>query len=386
MGKTTSSEYVVCLMDSMPKEVVLSAELRGHAEQTEEKMVARPDLGQLNQGVENIIWAYLVLNSSKIVDEFNRLPTAKQNILLDGIDRGNWKYLSAMIQNGDFALFATCNYEDAGNSSLIEPMLDRFDVATESKLPSHVQFCNIKDMPLEAKNTLNDKDISKKIFEILGDKQMSYDDKRSKVKEVSGEYRAKIKEKIGLELLTESEKIGIKKEIEQIQFSDDARLFYDFAMAELSRCQTKGMKRANETCSSGCHFLDYACGKTKNGLSVRSALAIAKYAKTLAWFNEKKEVTLEHIEKVLPYAIWHKIELQPDFESKFKDDEKFDPEKLYATKKLVEDIKKRFVENVESLKNYVCMLRDGKFDKAQEYAKDKMHPIFKEYTKQSWMR
>ncbi|MBU0727633.1 AAA family ATPase, partial [Patescibacteria group bacterium] len=205
LGKTTSAEYVSTLMDALPREVVLASEVKGHPEQTEEKMLARPDLGELNAGVEKVLWSYFVLNPTKILDEFNRLPPSKQNILLDGIDRGNWKYLSELVQTGEFTLFATCNYEDLGNSALIEPVLDRFDIATESKKPGLMQMSMIKDIPSEVKRSLDDREISDRIFAIFDSKEMSYDQKREQVQEVSADYRVRIKEKMDLELITDSE-------------------------------------------------------------------------------------------------------------------------------------------------------------------------------------
>ena len=194
-GKTTSAEYVAALMDALPREVVWASEIRGHPEQTEEKMVARPDLGKLNAGVEKVLWSYFVLNPTKIVDEFNRLPASKQNILLDGIESGNWKYLSDLVQTGDFTLFATCNYEYLGNSALIEPVLDRFDIATESKKPGLVQLSMIKDISDDVKKVLDDREISDKVFEIYDQKDIGYDEKQEKVKGIRESYRKKIEEK-----------------------------------------------------------------------------------------------------------------------------------------------------------------------------------------------
>lgn len=385
-GKTTSAEYVAALMDALPREVVLASEIRGHPEQTEEKMVARPDLGKLNAGVEKVLWSYFVLNPTKIVDEFNRLPASKQNILLDGIDRGNWKYLSDLVQTGDFTLFATCNYEDLGNSALIEPVLDRFDIATESKKPSLTQLSMIKDISDDVKKVLDDREISDKIFEIYDAKDIGYEEKQDKVNEIRESYRKKIEEKTGLELLAQDEIKDIKKEMNEIEFANDADLFYTFVLSELTSCQKKGMKRANESCPGGCHYVDYACAKVKNGLSVRGALAIAKYAKSLAWITGKDKVTVEEVEKVLPYTIWHKMGFDEGFASQFKEDERTEPIKLYAAKKLVESIKHRFTEQMPMIKNYVCLMRDGKYDEAKEYAADKDHPIFKEFEMKSWVR
>jgi MoxR-like ATPase len=71
----------------------------------------------------------------KIVDEINRLPETKQSLILDGLERGKWEYLSQGLINDEFCLFATANYQDQGTNTLVPPLLDRFDIVVESKHP-----------------------------------------------------------------------------------------------------------------------------------------------------------------------------------------------------------------------------------------------------------
>lgn len=385
-GKTTSAENITGLLDGLPRETVVSSEIQGHPEQTEEKTIARPDLGKLNNGDEEVLWSYFVLSPSKIIDEINRLPPSKQNIIVDGIETGNWKYLSSFIQNGEFPLYSTCNYADSGNNELIEPILDRFDIATESKRPGLEGFVTIKDTPKDVKNILADKDISNRIFEIYNSKELSFEEKTERVNAVKSEYKRRIEEKTGIDLLSDEEINKSREEIDSMEFSEKAEMFYSFTMSELISCQSKGMKRANETCENGCHFLDYACGKTENGVSVRTALATANYARSLAWLNGKEEVTIEEVECVLPYTMWHKVEFKDGYMSKFKDEERTDPLQLYTAKQLVGEIKERFNEQENMLTNYICMRRDGKDKEASDYVAEADHPVFKEFERQSWLK
>ena len=73
-GKTTSAEYVGSLLYRIPLGTVWEAEVSGHPEQTEEKIVGRPDLGELNQRNEDVVWSGFAVLPIKIVDEINRLP------------------------------------------------------------------------------------------------------------------------------------------------------------------------------------------------------------------------------------------------------------------------------------------------------------------------
>ncbi|MDH3803369.1 MAG: AAA family ATPase, partial [Deltaproteobacteria bacterium] len=99
LGKTTAAEYVGSLLYQLPVGTVWASEVGGHPEQTEEKIIGRPDLGKLNQGQEEVVWSHFVQLPVKIVDEINRLPETKQSMILDGVDRGNWEYLNEMILN-----------------------------------------------------------------------------------------------------------------------------------------------------------------------------------------------------------------------------------------------------------------------------------------------
>jgi MoxR-like ATPase len=135
LGKTTSVEYVGALLHRIPLGTIWRGEVSGHPEQTEEKIIGRPDLGKLNQAEEVVVWSYFTLLPVKIVDEINRLPETKQSIILNGVDRGNWEYLNDAIINREYCLFATANYQDRGTNTIIAPLMDRFDVMLESRHP-----------------------------------------------------------------------------------------------------------------------------------------------------------------------------------------------------------------------------------------------------------
>ncbi|MEM2989905.1 MAG: AAA family ATPase, partial [Halobacteria archaeon] len=138
LGKTTSAEYISCLIYQLPLDIIWDSEVEGHPEQTEEKIKGRPDLGELNIGREEVIWSNFTQLQPKIVDEINRLPPSKQSIILKGCDTGIWRYLDELLVNEEYCLFATANYSDRGTTELLPPLLDRFDVEVESKHPGAI--------------------------------------------------------------------------------------------------------------------------------------------------------------------------------------------------------------------------------------------------------
>ena len=58
LGKTTSVEYIGALLHRIPLGTIWRGEVSGHPEQTEEKIIGRPDLGKLNMGEEAVVWSY----------------------------------------------------------------------------------------------------------------------------------------------------------------------------------------------------------------------------------------------------------------------------------------------------------------------------------------
>lgn len=161
LGKTTLLQAVLSTIYSLPVELYRAAQLRGHPEQTDEKMIGRPDLSALNQGKERVIWSLFSLVPGKIVDEINRLPEGKQNELLDAVDTGTFQYLNEVLFQPDQPFFATMNYPDAGNTELIPPMRDRFDVCVEMT-PSPFSSTIVTKKNEEEKKRLSDVESYKK--------------------------------------------------------------------------------------------------------------------------------------------------------------------------------------------------------------------------------
>ena len=133
-GKTSSSERISSIIKGLPLEFVQAVTIHGHPEQTEEKIKATLDLGALErEGREVVKWKITPYSPMVIIDEINRLPVGKQNMLLDEIDRNIWSYRGqTLMVKGGKVFFATINYQDVGTTRLIPPLLDRFDIAVET--------------------------------------------------------------------------------------------------------------------------------------------------------------------------------------------------------------------------------------------------------------
>lgn len=384
-GKTTSAEYLHSLFHNLPIDIVRRVVIRGSPQLTQEKIIGRPDYGRMHQGQEKVVWQHFVLVPQKIVDEFNRIPEANQAIMLDGIDRGEWSYLNEHIPQGKQPFFATCNYEDRGNNTLIPPILDRFDIATESKFPGVAHAIAISQDYYDKKDEiLRNPGISDEIINLLNSNK-PYKEIRKDLSDISEKFRKELKKK-GLETLTEEEFVEIGKEIDEIKLDKDAVTYLSFLISELNTHPKYGQKRSNDPISvdEGPYLFNLIEGSG----SRREDKSIVRYSKALAWLQNLKEANLEHVLTTAPYALWHRLRLTEEVVNKLREDERTDPLLLYALKTLLNEgtnelrgVKRRFLESKDNYQNVMNFIKQGKLKEAEKLARmyssnGKGHPIF----------
>ncbi|MGQ9647355.1 MAG: AAA family ATPase [Thermodesulfobacteriota bacterium] len=353
LGKTTSAEFVCSLIYQFPLGVIWGSEVSGHPEQTEEKIVGRPDLGKLNRGEEDVVWTNFSQIPTKIVDEINRLPETKQSMILDGVDRGNWEYLNEMIINEEYCLFATANYQDGGTNTIIAPLVDRFDVMVESRYPgANLSFLigksNRKD------HILRHPKYEKELHRVLSTK-MPYEKKIPLVEEVCNSFGEFIHESLGVKPLQKRDRQQIRQEMEETDLDQDASAFTRMFLAELSFCDRYGQKRSVENCEEGCHYTGYLCHEIKNCASNRLPISIKQYAQALAWLLEDSEVDIEHVKSVVPYSLAHRTQWKDEILSLKERSKRDDPFPIFLAKEAVKVVSQRYREQSEHLKDALAV-------------------------------
>ena len=331
LGKTTSAEYVCSLLYQLPIGLIWGSEVPGHPEQTEEKIVGRPDLGKLNRGIEEVVWSNFSQLSAKIVDEINRLPETKQSVILDAVDRGNWEYLNEMIINEEYCLFATANYQDVGTNTLIPPLIDRFDVMVESKHPGP-NLSLMVGMHSEKDHMLRSPNHEISMQQVLKSKT-SYTAKQTKLEEICTGFGDRLRRQFGVDTLSREARGKAQSEIRDLSFDIDADAFTRTVLAELSFCFQYGQKRSDETCVTGCHYTGYLCYATKNCASNRLPTSIRRYAQALAWLSGADEVDLEHVRAVMPHALAHRVQWKDEYVAKRRGDKRADPFEIYLARR-----------------------------------------------------
>lgn len=386
-GKTTSSEILHSAFYGLPLDLVKRVVLRGDPQKTEEKMTGRPDYGAMHQGEEDVVWQHFVLVPPKVIDEFNRIPETNQNVVLNGVDRGDWHYLNESISTGAQPLFATCNYADRGNADLIPPMLDRFDVAVESKFPGVSRSVMIALGGYDAE-ALENPELTHRALKVLNSRK-GYSEIQKGLEEITSGFRKGLAEN-GIPTLGPSELERAVSEIRQMPLDADAVDYLSLMIAELNAHPKYGQKRNSDPVETSQGIYLNSLVK-QGGNSRRADKSIVKYARTLAWMLGEDEVNMEHVATVAPYNLWHRLDFTDDALGKFRDDDRTDPIQLHVTKQLlgqgtneIPGLQKRFGEVINNYRSFTGKLRSGEYSEARKLAEQfsergKGHPVFGDF-------
>lgn len=342
LGKTTAAEYVCTLVYGIPLGVIWNSVVSGHPEQTEEKIIGRPDLGRLSQGEEVVVWSHFARLPVKIVDEINRLPETKQSLILDGIERGKWEYLNQGLINDEFCLFATANYQDQGTNALIPPLLDRFDVLVESKHPgANISYLIGRESSREA--VLRHAPSEAAYLDVLRS-SVEDENKQQALEAVQRRYRRVLRDRCGVSMMSRRERQAIRQEMAALEMDLAASTFLRMVLAEFSFCCKYGQKRSGEVCSEGCHYTGYLCYEVCNCASNRMPGAIQRYAQALAWWLGEVRVKVEHVRTVLPYVLSHRVQWRESYLLAREREDRHEPLPLHAARQATMAIFRRFHE------------------------------------------
>jgi MoxR-like ATPase len=348
LGKTTATEYVGSLLYQLPVGTIWASEVSGHPEQTEEKIIGRPDLGKLNQGQEEVVWSHFVQLPVKIVDEINRLPETKQSMILDGVDRGNWEYLNEMILNEEYCLFATANYQDQGTNTIIAPLLDRFDVMVESRYPGP-SYAFLISQRQEKEELLRHPALERELQQALT-KRLAPKERGSRLAEISEAFGSHLQESLQLPTLNSHSRETVRQQISAIDLDQDANAYTRMLLAELAFCERHGQKRSSEVCDEGCHYTGYLCHRLRNCASNRLPVSLSNYAKALAWFTDVHKVGLEQMRAVGPYCLAHRAQWTDAHLSLVQKGRRSDPLQIHVAREAINEVYQRYSEQAEHVK------------------------------------
>jgi MoxR-like ATPase len=236
-----------------------------------------------------VIWTpFSEIRGPKIIDELNRLPPGKQALLLDIIENRRVHYQGKQLPQDEMTFYATVNYDDGGNTAIIPPLLDRFDVCAECKTPVGWESAKQRCIP------------NKKVIE--GKNDVSFKDEERK---------------------------GWKEEIAKIPLSQNTLLWFDFLNSEIGGDSAAGIKRPGETPGVDNHYDATLRGDTANSVAGRAiGNGVTSYMRSLAFLNGAREVTPGIAATVHSYSLPHRIDWNNRARTAAEQDRKDSPEKL----------------------------------------------------------
>jgi len=340
-GKTTVAEIVTSILGGYEPGFVQSCTLDGHRDLTQEKIFGRPDLGELNKGNEKVIWSFFAkFPGSKIVDEINRIPEGGQNILLNSIDRGIFKYLNETLYCR-VPFYATANYPDRGTYPLIQPLSDRFDICVECT-PS-VGSTFFYESAEKNKQFLIDERIRRNMIRSLEENDFE------KLNELTEEYRTKLKEN-GIPTFNAEEISKFKEVHKNIKFNGESELFlavfFDDVNA-ITKTLEDNSKRMHDC------YKNFPVGIIENNLSYRWLNGVKKYCKVIASILGKKNVDIEILRKVMPYSLAHRITVSDEYIQNNLKYEFYPGSQIrYVSEKIVEDFFRDFYEKIDVYRDF----------------------------------
>lgn len=350
-GKTSICELIASMLSGMPIPAVLTAELRGSPDITEEKIVGFYDLAKLNQGKNRVNWSpFVKFPGSNVVDEINRCPEIKQSLLLEGVRTGTWLYAGNVLSTGQKTLYATINYEGVGGSfNLIPALKDRFAYGLEASYPG---VMNALGISLEETDSI----LREAGFYDYVDEALNILNQPNYSKEDLLEFTEKFKrhlQKREINTLTHKELKKAREEIQEIGLTGEAEKFLSYFISSTNYCMRTGQKRTsvlgNSTgthgdCPEDCRLYGNACSYVTNCGSRRKEKDLVKASQILAFLFQRPEVEVEFLKVAAPFVLMHRTEFSRNFLDQLKGQKREVPLQLMAAREFINKISQEYKE------------------------------------------
>ncbi len=336
-GKTTVSEAVTSIIYGYTPEFVEACELNGQPFLTEEKTFGRPDLGELQKSREKVVWSnFSKFRGAKIVDAINRLPEGTQNALLNSIDRGTFKYLNEVLYQDDAPFYATANYPDAGNTPLIRPLSDRFNVSVEVAPP--IGHGMSLDASQKNKKLLKDGETTKRMLECMEKNDLDG------LEKLRAEHKNAMAGR-GIPTFSDEEIRSYRELVDCAKIEPEGSLIMEVFFSDAnSIADIPGEHNGGGDSANG-RYERSVTGRLESDVSFRWLRSMSKYAKSAAVALDIESVTPEAIFELMPYTLAHRAKFREKYAQENPKDEFYaGSQQKWLTKQLVRDFAKDFAE------------------------------------------
>lgn len=292
-GKTTVATLMAMLAGE-PLEAVRRSIQHGHPQLTIADLLGSPLPSELIRAERadqiNVHWRRWITLRVKIVDEYNRIPTKTQSALLSLMAEGYAEMYEQTVESGPSAWYLTANDEMGGGTfPVIEALKDRIDV---------VARCT----PFNTRN-----------LEALAER-------------IAGAKTAT--DFIPADIIFTAEELDrAGREIRAVGFPADVQDLLGFLLGQLDFCrrasdrlefQNKDTlhlagRRVGHVCTEDCPLdkMENLCTQTENGVSARAYQTLIHFAKALAYFRGRSEVSAEDVRQLLPWVLHEKLHPNP---------------------------------------------------------------------------
>lgn len=387
-GKTTSAELITSLLSGMPIPAVLTAELRGSPDITEEKIVGFYDLAELNRGRNKVNWSpFIKFPGGCVADEINRCPEIKQSLLLEGCRTGTWNYAGQTFIGGKKTLYATINYEDVGGSfSLIPALKDRFAYGLEARYPGVLKALEISCQDTE-RNLVEAGlyDWSDEAIDLLnqGYSKQAIDD-------FTYEFKKHIEQEGKISTLHQEELDKAREAIEAIDLSSEAEKWLSYFISSTNYCMRTWQKRTsvlgNSTgthgdCPEDCKLYGNACSYVASG-SRRKEKDLVRASRALAFLFQQPEVEVEFLQVAAPYILMHRTEFSQHLLDKLKGQKREVPLQLMAAREFIDKISQEYKEGLGKEIRKINIKEESLSNGVQDISIEEIpHPYGQDYLK-----
>ncbi len=334
IGKTTGLEFAGHFFSGISLDEILEAEIQGNPQLKTEDVIASLDtVKMVYRGEKEVLPTKFLRCPVKLWDEVNRTPADLVSCAMKLVDTGKAVYQGVLLESPPGPLFVTANYADEGTFQLTPPFLDRFDVATMTTSPQPWDLRKIRQRGDEKLNGGLDK-------LLVIDDELKLD---------FGKIRKEISS------IPETSDRDISAVSSFADFLYASLRFSESASDNLARATKGNAWQVNQDNSPPGHFIDSPFTYTINELTIRTAKAMARYAKAFAWINGKSKVELNDLKTIIPYLLWHKV--QPT-QKALAENPKYANDRISFIENLVTKVEQDYTElqGSDSLKSYSLAL------------------------------
>jgi MoxR-like ATPase len=288
-GKTTMATLMAALA-GIPLDDIRSIVQHGHPQLTIADLLGSPlpsDLVRAEDARDiRVQWRRWISMRVKIIDEYNRIPTKTQSALLSLMSEGYAESFEKVIHAGRSAWYLTAN-EDAGGGTfqVIEALKDRIDVV-------------VRAPPFHSRS-----------LDTLAERVTLGRPPEGRVP-VDAVFSAEELDQVEAEIRAVPVPPGV---LEILGFFAGQLDFCRRASDTLEHCNKDTLHLAGKkvafVCNEDCPLdkTAHLCTQTENGISARAFQAILLFAKALAYFQGKPEVSTDDIRQVLPFCLFDKL-------------------------------------------------------------------------------